>query len=116
MALLRLANSDADRRFLDEAKTEFIDVRSEISKRERNALIKMMPDRPDIEESGITVSEGVEFQSNLFELLVLGWSLDVPATVENYLSLAPDAADLIDGILATVFGAMVPSSDEQGKP
>ena len=94
---------------------DFVIVREELTKKERNALIKKMPDRANIGETGMTVAEGVEFQNDLFEALVLGWSADMEASVENYLALPPAATDAIDEVLAKHFADMVPSKEEQGK-
>jgi hypothetical protein len=115
MALLRRAATDGIKLYLTEDQSEWIEVRQEISKKERNALIKKMPARPDIQKTGMTPSEGVEFQTDLFEVLGLSWSADMPFTREEYLALPPEAADAVDQALANHFEAMIPSKEEQGK-
>lgn len=114
MSLIRLAKTEGKNLpFGDEG--DFIIVREELSKRDRNALMKKMPLRDDIEETGLTVSEGLDFQTDLFESLVIGWSSALDCTTENYLALPPDATDLIDEVLAQYFADMMPSKEESGK-
>ena len=115
MSLLRRAATDAIRIPLVEDGSEWIEVREEISKKERNALIKKMPARPDIEKTGMTPSEGVEFQTDLFEALAVRWSAEMPCNRDEYLGLPPEAADAVDTVLAKHFEAMIPSKEEQGK-
>lgn len=118
MPLLRLASSDVDRLFLDDSKTDWVEVKHEISKRERNAIIAKMPVRPgaksedDIE---LTPTEALDFQSSLFEAFVVGWSAAFEPTLDNYLNLPSDAVDAIDLLLAEHFRALAPTKDEQGK-
>lgn len=114
MSLIRLANTTGKNLPVGD-EGDFIIVREEIDKRTRNALISKMPLRADIEETGLTATEGLTFQTDLFEALVIGWSAELDCSVENYLSLPPDATDAIDEALATYFADMMPSKEEQGK-
>lgn len=114
MGLLRLANTAGKNLPLGD-EGDFITVREEISKKERNALISKMPLRDDLEETGLTATEGVNFQTDLFEALVIGWSAEFDCTVDNYLALPPDAADALDEVLAKYFADMMPTKEEAGK-
>jgi hypothetical protein len=115
MALLRKASTATKRIFLTDDETEWIEVRGEVSKRDRNRLFDLMPSRPDVQETGLTPQEGLAFQTDLFVALVTGWSLDDEVTAENYLSLEPEGTDMIDTKLAEHFATMVPTKEEVGK-
>lgn len=106
---LRLASTEAKR--IDLADGDWVDVRTDLAKRDFNALIRQMPEK-DLTKEALTVSEGLAFQGALFEALVIGWSLDVPATVENYLALAQESTVALDQALADHFGSMTPSPEE----
>lgn len=114
MSLIRLANTAGTNLPIGD-EGDYITVREEIDKRTRNALMKMMPMRDNLEETGLTIDEGLDFQTNLFEALVIGWSSDLACTTDNYLGLPPEATDAIDVVLADYFSKMMPSAEEQGK-
>lgn len=114
MPLLRLASVETEKLPIS-PDGDWIEVRTEISKKERNSLIKKMPMRPDIEETGMTPSEGVEFQTELFAALALSWSAEFDCNRDNYLGLPPEAADAVDQALASHFAKMIPTKDEAGK-
>lgn len=113
MGVLRKASQATKRIELGDG--DWVEVKEEIAKRDRNRLFSKMPNRPDVEETGFTITEGMQFQSDLFETLVVAWSLDDPCTVENYLDLDPKGTDIIDEKLAEHFQTMLPTKAEAGK-
>lgn len=114
MGFLRLAKTDTKRIELPEG--DWIDVRADISKRDFNRLISFMPDREVSEEAGLLPAEAMEFQKGLFEALVVGWSADVPPTIDNYLALSNDAGQEIDRLLAEHFASLTPTRAEGNAP
>ena len=114
MGLIRLAN-ETGKNLPVGTDGDFVIVREEISKRTRNRLILQVPQRDDIEETGLTIGEGLDFQPALFAELVIGWSAELDCNMDNYLALAPEAADAIDEVLAEYFSEMMPTKEEQGK-
>ena len=96
-------------------ESDTITVHEELDKRQRNALMSLMPTRPDVQETGLTLAEGTEFQTALFRALVVGWSADMPCTVDEYLGLDTTSANLIDMALALHFQTMIPTKVESGK-
>jgi len=99
----------------EDPESDTILVREELDKRKRNALMSLMPNRPDIATTGLTVAEGTEFQNELFKALVVGWSADLPCTVDEYLGLDSASTNLIDIALAEHFQTMIPTPVEAGK-
>lgn len=112
---LRLADESTKK--LDLGDGDWVKVREDISKRSMNHLIARMPkrDKKDVEENGLTISEGLEFQIGVFEALVTDWSLPVPATAEAYLNIKREDVEVLDELLVKHFEALVPSKEEQGK-
>src|SRR5687768_10541634 len=113
MSKLRLATGEVQR--LDLGDGDFLEVRSDLSKRQFNELMAFMPDRPVSQESGLTPSEGIKFTSGLFASLVTGWSLSEPATVDNYEALESASASAVDAALIEHFGKLSPTDDERLK-
>jgi hypothetical protein len=111
MSLLRLAKSDSKRIELGEG--DWIEVLADISKRTFNEIAVSMP--TDIADNGLTVQQAVDFQRGLFDVFVKAWSLDVPATVDNYDLLSRESADAIDMAVAKHFEALTPSQTESSK-
>jgi hypothetical protein len=111
MGILRLA-SDATTK-IDMGDGDFIEVRTDVSKRTFNAILAAMPDVPDGET--ISLSQSLDFAANLFEVFVVGWSLDVPCTKESYFDLSREAADAIDLAVAKHFEGLTPNKDEATK-
>lgn len=87
---------------------DFLVVRSDISKREFNALASAMPKQAE----NLSIAEASDFSVALFEALVVGWSLDEEATAEAYLGLTAAASNAIDSALAEHFSSLLPSSAE----
>jgi hypothetical protein len=122
MGLLRLANDESKRIYLldskDEPTEEYIEVRKDISKRKFNAIALSMPQiavNADGTPGSVTLQQGVELQQMLFEELVTGWSLDVPATIDNYLLLSREAGNAVDTAVSTHFSALTPNREEATK-
>lgn len=109
MSILRKATEGTVTIKLDD--TDFIVVRSDISKREFNNLAQNMPNNGSSE--GLTIPDAVKFQKFLFETLVVGWSLDDGRPDgQDYDELAAEAATAIDSVLATHFESLLPTSAE----
>lgn len=120
MSILRFASEGAVKLYL--GGDDWIEVREEISKGTFRRIMQTMPQKELDPTAGTKVSlkltqgEAIEYQCTLFEALVVGWSADAPATVENYLRLDQDAAGAIDQALADHFTGMTPEKNESGKP
>lgn len=111
MSILRRASTETKR--IDLGEGDYIDVRAEISKREFNRFIAFLPAREVNEEQGMTAQEAVELQKGLFEVLVVGWSLPEPPTLEAYEALSSEGATAIDNALAEHFRSLQPSKQEE---
>lgn len=97
-----------------------IEVVTDISKRDFNALIAAMPQDLD-PDKGFTPVQGTQFQEALFSSLVVSWTLkdesgaDVPATVESYLALDQESAQRVDEKLVAHFGELSVGVSDQKK-
>jgi len=92
---LHFANEEEGKRYYyhDEEGNmtdEFIELRLEVSKKRANQLLKFAPRKED------DLDGGLRFVERAFAELVIGWSLDAPATVENYNKLSAKPAAWID--------------------
>lgn len=101
---------------LDIGDGDWLEVRTDIAKRERNKVAAYLPDRmigdvPE-EERRLSTGEAVNLQTGLFSALVVAWSADLPCTVDEYLSLEPEDADRIDSALAEHWRAIQPTKEE----
>ena len=113
MGLLRFASADTQR--LDLGDGEWIEVRSDISKRDFNNLVKKMPQDID-PEAGVRPGQATDLGVALFDTLVTDWSFEgVDANTDNYLKLTREAADAIDALLGEHFSSLTPSKEEQTK-
>lgn len=117
---LRLATREVKRIELSDGA--WIEVTSDISKRDFLRIITSMPDSAVSSEEGsdkvrLSITEASKFQQILFDVLVRDWSADVPVSLEAYLDLAREGADEIDAALVNHFRDTVsPQKDELGKP
>ena len=109
MGILRTATTASKTIMLDD--TDFITVRDDISKRDFNVLASNIPSVSG-EGGSLSLSDATKFQAVLFGALVTGWSLDVPATVEEYENLSAAAGQVVDEKLAEHFESLLPSSAE----
>lgn len=113
MGLLRFASADVTR--LDLGDGEWLEVKSDISKRDFNNLVKKMPQDID-PEAGVRPGQATDLGVALFDTLVTGWSFEgEDASVENYLRLSREAADAIDAKLGDHFATLTPNREEQSK-
>lgn len=113
MALLRLVG-DATKPIPLGEDGDYIVVKSDISKRVFNRLLGIMP-RQKAEGEDFTIEDGLNFQQSLFDIFVVGWSLDVPATLDNYLDLSTEAAEAVDAAVAKHFESLTLTKDESTK-
>lgn len=113
MAILRLANRNNKKINLDD-EGSYIEVANDITKRDFNRLIEIMPDTID-EEKGISIKQGTDLTAGFFDVFVKGWSLEVPATVESYLDLPRESAEAIDAKLMEHFTNLTPGEAETKK-
>lgn len=99
---------------------DWVDLRQNLSKREVNAILRVMPadaiNGTAGEKSGAEMVDVLtSVAETLFTNLVVGWSVDDSPSVETYLSLPSDAAGWVDKILFEHFNAQSLSGEEQGK-
>jgi hypothetical protein len=90
-----------------------LEVKTDISKRAFNNLVANIPQAA--EDKGFTVMQATDFSSALFNVFVVGWSLDREATVENYLELKRQHADEIDEAISNHFTSMNVTEKEARK-
>ncbi len=109
MGILKLASEATDK--LDLGEGDFLEVRAGVSKREFRSLLETLPDNWD----NMTPAQADEFSTQLFKLLVRGWSLDVEANEENYQLLESNAASSVDSALIKHFNGLTPSAEEKSK-
>lgn len=112
MSILRKASAETKTLYLDDEKSDFIEVRADITKREFNALASAMPESASEEGQKLSLAEATGFQRYLFGALVTGWSMKEDATVEAYDDLSVEAGNAVDAVLAEHFESIVPSSAE----
>ena len=120
---LRLATRETKR--IDIGDGDWIEVTSDISKRDFLRIITSMPEsavKEEVKEGEeakvkLNIADASHFQQLLFDVLVQSWSLDVPPSIEAYLDLAREGADSVDAALVDHFKEVVaPKKDELGKP
>lgn len=110
MGILRNASAETKQIMLDD--TDYIVVRSDISKREFNVLASNMPAGVGEDGKGLSLEDATKFQTFLFEFLVTGWSLPEEPTREAYEGLTAEAGQVIDEKLASHFESLMPTSAE----
>lgn len=110
MGILHSASTEVKTIMLDE--TDYIEVKSDLSKREFNALASNMPTNIGEDGKGLSLGDATAFQTYLFTALVVGWSLEAKPSVEAYEGLSAGAAQAIDEKLAEHFESLLPSSAE----
>ncbi len=115
MSILRKASQETKKLFLDEEQTEFLEVLTDISKRDFNAIVGFMPGKVG-DDVSMTVAQATDFQKMLFVELVKGWSLDEPPTAEAYESLSAEAGNAVDMALSEHFSALNPGKSESKAP
>ncbi len=116
MGILRKAQQEVVQLYLDDEKTDFISVLSDISKRQFNAIVGSMPGKVG-DEMEMSIAQATDFQKTLFATFVVGWSLEgVEPTVEAYEELDMDSANAIDSVLAQHFANLNPGNAESKSP
>lgn len=113
MGILKFASADTKRIELEGG--DWIEVKTDLSKRVFNQLLAAMPNREIDDEHGLTLQEGLTFAQALFGALVTAWSAPQEVTLENYLELDNAAASAIDALLVEHFSTLTPTVDEQSK-
>ena len=109
MSILRKASIETKNIPLDD--TDYIIVRVDISKRDFNTLVAHMPNTAD--GASMTIAETTEFTAQLFDTIVVGWSLaGGKPTITDYEELSAESATAIDAALAEHFETLLPSSAE----
>jgi len=116
MSILQKATQETKKLFLDEEKTEFLEVLVDLSKRQFNTIVGFMPGKISDEPGNMTVAQATDFQKVLFTELVVGWSLDEPTTGETYDALTADAGNAIDTALSEHFASLNPGKAESKAP
>lgn len=114
MSILRRANTEPQQIPLDD-EGSYISVSKDVTKGQFNSLVEAMPQDMD-ESKGLTPSQGTGLQTALFKTFVIGWSLDVEPSVEEYLALPRDAADAIDTVLMSHFSNIQVGEPDRKKP
>ena len=115
---LRLVSNAPTR--IDLGDGDWLDVRSDISKKQFNTLLKALPAGFG-EENSFTPGESDDFVAAIFEAFILDWSLvdeegnPVPATRENYDNLERQAATIVDTAIMEHFNAQNPTDEEATK-
>lgn len=98
---------------------DWIELRQNLSKREVNAILRVMPadaiNGVDSKNGAEMVDVLTSVAETLFTNLVVGWSVDNSPSVDTYLSLPSDAANWVDKILFDHFNAQSLTGEEQGK-
>jgi imidazole glycerol phosphate synthase subunit HisF len=98
---------------------DWIELRQNLSKREVNAILRVMPAEAMNASQEKSGAEMVDMLSSvaetLFTNLVVAWSVDDSPSVETYLSLPSEAANWVDKNLFDHFNAQSLSGDESGK-
>lgn len=112
MGVLKLASKETTR--LDLGEDDFLEVRQSVSKRDFRLLLDKLPDSWG-EDSKFTPGQMDDFSTALFEMICVGWSLDDPCNVENYLELERGAAAAVDAALIEHFNGLTPSQEERSK-
>jgi hypothetical protein len=98
---------------------DWIELRQNLSKREVNAILRVMPAEAVTGAQDKSGAEMVDMLTSvaetLFTNLVVAWSVDETPHVDTYLSLPSDAAGWVDKILFEHFNAQSLTGEEQGK-
>jgi hypothetical protein len=112
MGILRLASVETTR--IELGDDEYLVVRTDLSKKDYNRILKRIPADYD-PDKGFTIGQADDFTIAVFDALVTGWSLPDEPSVDNYLLLAREAANVVDEKLITHFNSLTPSAEERSK-
>lgn len=115
---LRLASPDDTTRINHEGG-DWIEVRSNLSKKDMDNILRSLP-RSMVSSSSdgkvsFELSEAQDMAYSLFKATMVSWSLDVPCTFDNYMNLSSEAAQWIDTQLYEHFASLQTTKAEKGK-
>lgn len=118
MSFLRLANTEDVKRYYYEDTEEYIELRTEITKKEATGLLKFAP-----KEEG-DIEAGLRFIGRAFRDLIVNWSLKdengnpVKPSLEVYEQLAAAPANWIDRTVGNHLRGVlgVEAEEAEGKP
>jgi len=116
MGIFRKASTETKRLFIGDSKEDWVEVLSDLSKRQFNAIVSSIPGKIGDDVTSMSVQQATQFQHDLFVALVTGWSLDEEPTEDAYLDLSADAANAIDAALADHFSNLNPGAAESKSP
>lgn len=114
---LRLADPEAVVR-VNHDGGDWVDLRASLSKRQVNSILSTLPSEvfERAGEARFSFNSVMSTAEALFSSLVVGWSLDAPPTIDNYLNLEGEAAGWLDGVLYKHFDDIQLSKDDAKKP
>lgn len=85
---------------------DWIKLKKKLSQRDRETLIREMPDVKEGES--LTMEQGLSVVHMLFEMLVTEWSLGTVPTLEEYLELEDTSADEVNEAIINHFNKLMP--------
>ena len=118
---LRLASTDSVTRIAHEGDEDWIEVRSNLSKKDMDGILRSLPKsltsgaRNADGTTTFDIGDASDMAYSLFKTVMVGWSLEIPCTFENYLALDSEPAQWIDGKLYEHFASLQTSQVEKGK-
>ncbi|CAB5220602.1 hypothetical protein UFOVP357_3 [uncultured Caudovirales phage] len=116
MAFLRPVDLNEVKRYTHESG-DWLDLRQNLSKREVNAILKVMPSAGfETAESAQMISTVEGIVETLFNNILVGWSVDDAPSLETYYTLSAEAAQWVDNTLFEHFNAQSLNKAEEGKP
>ncbi len=90
---------------------DYLEVKKKLSQRDRETLLNEMPETA--EGVSLTPQQGLQVVHVLFDLLVTGWSLDEPVSLDAYLDLEDDSADEVNNKIVEYFGSLMPVTPDE---
>jgi len=93
---------------------DWVEVKKDVSKRAFKRIVEVMPENVT-SDTQLTTAQALQFQQQLFEILVVGWSLDIAPSVDAYLDQPVDASNAIDTALSEYFASLTPGADDATK-
>jgi len=117
----RLADTTSTKRLTHENGEDWIDVRANLSKKDMDGILRSLPKsltsgakNPD-GSTTFDIGDASDMAYSLYKAVVVGWSLDVPCTFDNYLALDNEPAQWVDAQLYEHFSSLQTSQAEKGK-
>lgn len=112
---LRLADLNATTRIVHDNGEDWIEVRSNLSKKDMDNILRSLPASMVNGGTNVDFRDVSEMAHVLFDTLMVGWSIEAPCTFENYQALDSQAAQWVDTKLFEHFSALQTTPDEKGK-